>query len=73
MVDPKFHSLKVFTLFCYHVKTTLKGISPVTLRWFPHGSKKECTLNEWTVNTGRRRTQLLFGLSVLGGSTTLYF
>ena len=28
----------------YHVETTLKGISLITLTWFPHGSKKECTL-----------------------------
>ena len=32
------------TRFCYHVETTLQGIGLITLTWFPHGSKKECTL-----------------------------
>ena len=30
--------------FSYHMETNLKGISLVTLTWFPYGSKKEYTL-----------------------------
>ena len=33
-------TLSVF--FTYHVEITLKGISVITLTWFPHGNKKDC-------------------------------
>ena len=29
---------------CYHMETTLKGVSLIMLTWFPNGSKKDCKL-----------------------------
>ena len=40
---PEVYSIvKLAVFFCYHVETTLKGISLITLTWFQHGSKKDC-------------------------------
>ena len=38
----KVYSIQFGSFFSYHVETTLKGISLITLKWFPHNSKKDC-------------------------------